>query len=114
MSDGLNTARVLHFHEPQTIADFGAHEMTFRSPLNKKGLLCYSKTVLDFPPSILSIFSGEIGRVVQERLGQSSIATTLDISSHTVPGLQKTAAEWLDKLLQVEGENIGKMPAIRK
>jgi len=32
-------------------------------------------------------------RVVQERLGHSSIAMTLDIYSHTVPGLQKMAAE---------------------
>jgi integrase len=52
-------------------------------------------------------------RIVQERLGHSSIATTLDIYSHTVPGLQKAAAERLDALLpKVEQqENVGKMSA---
>jgi len=52
-------------------------------------------------------------RIVQERLGHSSIATTLDIYSHTVPGLQKAAAERLDTLLpKVEPEeNVGKLSA---
>jgi len=53
-------------------------------------------------------------RVVQERLGHSSIATTLDIYSHTVPGLQKAAAKRLDALLPKQGEqekNVGKMSA---
>jgi integrase len=52
-------------------------------------------------------------RIVQERLGHSSIATTLDIYSHTVPGLQKAAAERLDTLLPVQEqkENVGKMSA---
>ncbi|MCK4369146.1 MAG: tyrosine-type recombinase/integrase [Dehalococcoidales bacterium] len=44
-------------------------------------------------------------RVVRERLGHSSIATTLDIYSHTVLCLQKAAAERLDILLpKVETE----------
>ena len=49
-------------------------------------------------------------RIVQERLGHSSIATTLDIYSHTVPGLQKAAAERLDNLLPKieESENVGR------
>jgi hypothetical protein len=48
-----------------------------------------------------------------ERLGHSSITTTLDIYSHTVPGLQKAAAERLDKLLSDLGKakNVGKMSA---
>ncbi len=52
-------------------------------------------------------------RIVQERLGHSTIATTLDIYSHTVPGLQKAAAERLDILLPKleEDENVGKMSA---
>jgi integrase len=52
-------------------------------------------------------------RIVQERLGHSSIATTLDIYSHTVPGLQKAAAERIDALLPKTDreENVGKMSA---
>jgi len=48
-------------------------------------------------------------KVVQERLGHSNIATTLDIYSHVVPGLQEAAAERFDKLLT--RENVGKMSA---
>jgi len=57
--------------------------------------------------------AGTHPRVVQERLGHSSIATTLDIYSHTVPGMQKAAAERLDTLLPKieEIENVGKMSA---
>ena len=52
-------------------------------------------------------------KVVQERLGHSSITTTLDIYSHTVPGLQRAAAERIDTLLPKynEKENVGKMSA---
>ena len=35
-------------------------------------------------------------RIVQERLGHSSISTTLDIYSHVVPGLQQEAAKRFD------------------
>ena len=57
--------------------------------------------------------TGTHPRIVQERLGHSSIATTLDIYSHTVPGMQKAAAERLDTLLPKteEIENVGKMSA---
>ena len=57
--------------------------------------------------------AGTHPRVVQERLGHSSITTTLDTYSHTVPGLQKAAAERLDSLLpKMESrENVGKMSA---
>jgi len=62
----------------------------------------------------LLLKAGVHPRVVQERLGHSSIATTLDIYSHTVPGLQKAAAERLDSLIPEIGpeENVGKMSAI--
>ena len=54
--------------------------------------------------------SGTHPRIVQERLGHSSIATTLDIYSHTVLGLQKAAAERIDTLLPVQEqkENVGR------
>ena len=57
--------------------------------------------------------AGTHPRVVQERLGHSSIATTLDIYSHTVPGLQKAAAERIDALLPVQQKekNVSKMLA---
>ena len=45
-------------------------------------------------------------KIVQERLGHSNIATTLNIYSHVLPGLQEAAAERFDKLLA--RENVGK------
>jgi integrase len=38
-------------------------------------------------------------KVVQERLGHSSIQVTLDTYSHVAPGLQETAAKRFDELL---------------
>ncbi|TET41386.1 MAG: hypothetical protein E3J60_04760 [Dehalococcoidia bacterium] len=35
-------------------------------------------------------------KIVQERLGHSTISTTLDIYSHVVPGLQQAAARRFD------------------
>jgi len=39
-------------------------------------------------------------KIVQGRLGHSSIATTLDIYSHVVPGLQEAAARKFEEGLQ--------------
>jgi integrase len=45
-------------------------------------------------------------KVVQERLGHTSIAMTLDVYSHLIPSLQKEAAAKLDTILgaRVRGE----------
>jgi integrase len=41
-------------------------------------------------------------RIVQERLGHSTITVTLDIYSHVSPGLQEAAAKRFDDALQLE------------
>ena len=41
----------------------------------------------------LSLLSGESQKVVQERLGHSSISVTMDIYSHVLPGLQEEATK---------------------
>jgi len=38
-------------------------------------------------------------KIVQERLGHSTIAITLDTYSHVVPGLQEAAAKRFDAVL---------------
>jgi site-specific recombinase XerD len=38
-------------------------------------------------------------KIVQERLGHATIAVTLDIYSHVLPGLQEAAARAFDKAL---------------
>ena len=59
-------------------------------------------------------------KIVQERLGHSSVATTLDIYSHVVPGLQEAAARRFEEGLQnsiefqvaeVLEKDVGKMSA---
>ena len=35
-------------------------------------------------------------KIAQERLGHSTIAVTLDLGSHVVPGMQADAAEQVD------------------
>jgi integrase len=39
-------------------------------------------------------------KIVQERLGHSTIAMTLDTYSHVVPGLQEAAAAKFDSLFK--------------
>jgi integrase len=53
-------------------------------------------------------------KIVQERLGHSSISTTLDIYSHLLPGLDEAAARRFEEGLQgvsyeVAVENVAKM-----
>lgn len=43
--------------------------------------------------------NGVHAKVVSERLGHSTIAITLGLYSHMLPGLQEMAAETLDALL---------------
>jgi len=45
----------------------------------------------------LMLKQGVHPKVVQERLGHSSIAVTLDIYSHVTPGLQEQAAKRFDE-----------------
>ena len=61
-------------------------------------------------------------KIAQERLGHSSITTTLDIYSHVVPGLQQAAAKRFEDGLpgtslqnledKVKQNLVGKMSAI--
>jgi integrase len=43
-------------------------------------------------------------KIVQERLGHSSIGLTLDTYSHIVHGLQQAAANGLDNILKKESK----------
>ena len=50
-------------------------------------------------------------KIVQERLGHSSVSTTLDIYSHVLPGLQEVAARQFDESLEIRQKYVGKMSA---
>ena len=53
----------------------------------------------------LMLKQGVHPKIVQERLGHSTIAITLDTYSHVAPGLQQAAAESFDRLLNPRREN---------
>jgi integrase len=44
-------------------------------------------------------------KIVQERLGHSSIQMTLDTYSHVAPGLQQAAAEGFDRMINPKAKN---------
>lgn len=51
--------------------------------------------------------------MVSEKLGHSSVAFTMDVYSHVVPGLQENAAQRFDQLIlleSVEESDVGKPP----
>jgi integrase len=50
-------------------------------------------------PATLLLSLGEHPKVVQERLGHSTISVTMDVYSHVMPDLQRQAAAKLDQLL---------------
>jgi integrase len=55
----------------------------------------------------LMLKQGAHPKVVSERLGHSTITTTLDIYSHVTPGLQEAAARRFDEVLKVRHNDIG-------
>lgn len=56
----------------------------------------------------LLMSAGEPPKVVQERLGHSSIQLTLDTYSHVIPGMQERATERLETLLAAKGKKAKK------
>ena len=63
----------------------------------------------------LMLLAGIHPKIVSEALGHSSVAFTLDVYSHLVPGLQEAAGKRLDEILEprlIEAKNVGKMSAI--
>ena len=63
----------------------------------------------------LMLLAGIHPKIVSEALGHSSVAFTLDVYSHLVPGLQEAAGKRLDEVLEPrlrEARNVGKMSAI--
>ena len=71
--------------------------------------------------AIILLQQGGHPKIVQERLGRSTVATTLDIYSHVLPGLQEAAARRFDEDLEnalteaqvaeVLEKNVGKISA---
>lgn len=74
----------------------------FQRLLEKAGLPKVRLHDLRHTHASLLLARGVHPKVVQERLGHSSITITLDLYSHLVPGLQEAAAATLNGLLRKE------------
>jgi integrase len=72
---------------------------SFRPLLKRAGLPLIRFHDLRHTAASLLLAAGVHPKVVQERLGHSSIAITLDTYSHVVPSMQRAAADRLDALL---------------
>ena len=67
-----------------------------KAELNNEGFVLYS---LRHSCATLLLAAGENPKVVSERLGHSSVKTTLDTYSHVLPNMQKASTDKLEKLL---------------
>jgi integrase len=75
------------------------HANVFKPLLENAGLAPIRFHDLRHTSATLLLTAGVHPKVVQERLGHSQIAITLDTYSHVMPSLQLDAAEKLDALL---------------
>lgn len=72
----------------------------FKPLLSRLGLPSLRLYDLRHTHATLLLAAGEHPKVVQERLGHSSIALTLDVYSHVIPAMQERATQLLDTLLE--------------
>lgn len=76
-----------------------AFSKRFSKFLRKAGLPHIRFHDLRHTHATLLLNQGVAAKVIQERLGHSTIAVTMDIYSHLLPGLQEDAAARIDRLL---------------
>ena len=81
-------------HNPEAIAKM------FDKRVKKAGLLRIRFHDLRHTHATLALQAGVHPKVVQERLGHSSIAITLDTYSHVVPSMQQDAATAIGKFIR--------------
>ena len=72
--------------------------------LRKHGLQRVRLHDLRHTHATLLLKDGVHPKVAQERLGHSSIAVTLDLYSHVLPGMQREAAQLLDQSMRAAFE----------
>jgi len=68
----------------------------FKGAINKAGLPDIRFHDLRHTSATLLLSANVHPKIVQERLGRSSITLTMDTYSHVIPGMQDEAAEKLD------------------
>ena len=75
----------------------------FEAHRKKAGLPAIRAHDLRHTHATLLLQAGVHPKVVQERLGHSSITVTLDTYSHVIPAMQEDAAELAARLVQLAG-----------
>ena len=99
-------------HPDGTPLDPSTVSHTFNKVIRRAGLPHIRLHDLRHTHASLLLQAGTHPKIVQERLGHSSIRVTLDTYSHVMGGLQEVAAQRFDDLLAARGvENVGKMSA---
>jgi integrase len=100
-------------HPDGTPLDPSTVSHAFNKVIRRAGLPHIRLHDLRHTHASLLLQAGVHPKVVQERLGHSSIRVTLDTYSHVMGGLQEVAAQRFDDFLSARGcrENVGKMLA---
>ena len=100
-------------HPDGTPLDPSTVSHAFNKVIRRAGLLHIRLHDLRHTHASLLLQADVHPKVVQERLGHSSIRVTLDTYSHVMGGLQEVAAQRFDDFLSANGcrENVGKMSA---
>jgi len=105
----LTDANFVFAHPDGTLLDPSTVSHTFNKVIRKAGLPHIRLHDLRHTHASLLLQAGVHPKVVQERLGHSSIRVTLDTYSHVMGGLQEAAAQHFDNFLAAKGiENVGK------
>lgn len=86
-------------YDPSTVTH------AFADVIRKSGLPHFRLHDLRHTHASLMLKQGVNPKIVSERLGHSSIAITMDVYSHVLPGLQEAAALEFEKALHPE--NVG-------
>jgi len=92
------------------------HAQSFRPLLKRAGLGAVRFHDLRHTHATLMLLAGENPKVVQERLGHSSIGITLDTYSHVLPAVQTGAAAKLDGIIKaaMRENEIGSQLAVKR
>jgi integrase len=86
--------------EGQAVRYPNLHRRSYKPLLKRAGLPDVSFHALRHTAATLALAAGVNPKVVQERLGHSTVALTLDTYSHAVPTLGRDAAKRIDALLR--------------
>ena len=102
----LKETDLVFAHPDGSLLDPGTVHHTFRKILERAGIPPIRFHNLRHTHVTLLLKAGVHPKIVQERLGHSSIAVTIDTYSHITPGLQEMAAQRIEMAIGDEAMKI--------